>query len=214
MHIRFAPRRLVLLALTLGLAFTLAACSKKARPLRDYPDGLDGFRQLATDWVAAAKDGDKAHVEKMAARMALPDPPAFFAETFGADAKDRLLAEYTEGAADFTKVSGGLLLKLVKDEGRNQFEVRRHTDPEDPDATGFQMLALRGMKQPVPLYTLRLSRPDGSKVFSLWSFVYVGGGYRIVGRLTKVDDKPRSSDLDMLMQLPTAEAKKILDGTE
>jgi hypothetical protein len=100
----------------------------------------------------------------------------------------------------------------VKDEGRTKYSIVRVTDSESPEATGFQMLAMRAMKQKVPLYTLRLQRPDGSKSFTLWSFVYVDGGYRMVGRMQQADPKPRSKDMDMLLQLPTRDAKEILEG--
>jgi hypothetical protein len=207
MHLR-AP----VLSVLLSLLTVLAACGKKARQLNDYEEGDTGFVLLASDWVDAAKAGDKGHVKKMAARMALPDPNKFFTDTFGAEAAERMLAEYNEGSADFAAVSGELLTKLVKDEGRSKYSIVRVTDPEDPAATGFQMLAMRAMKQKVPLYTLRLQRPDGSKSFTLWSFVYVDGGYRMVGRMQQADPKPRSKDMDMLLQLPTRDAKEILEG--
>ncbi|MBL8625156.1 MAG: hypothetical protein JNK64_27850 [Myxococcales bacterium] len=202
------PRLLRALALALIL---LAACGKSAPHVKHYDEGEAGFQAFADDLVAAAKRGDDAMVTALARSATLPDPAGWFTATFGADAGARLADEYTHtGLPQFATDAAKVMRRLVQDEGRSKVETRRIADAKDERGTGFQSRALRTMVAPVPLYAMRFQRPDGSKVYSLWSFVYVDGGYRIVGKLKKADPAPMSDDLQMLSELPIADARALL----
>lgn len=198
-------------ALALALTVLLVACGKGAPTVKHYDEGAAGFQAFADDLLRAGKAGDRATLGALARAATLPDPRGWFTATFGAEAADRLVAEYDDtGLAAFPKEAGKVLTRLIKTDGRGRVETRMIERGGDDRATGFQDLAIRAMKRPTPLYALRLMRPDGSKVFSLWSFAYVDGAYRLVGKLKKADPAPMSSDLEMLSELPMADARELL----
>ncbi|MEZ4401823.1 MAG: hypothetical protein R3B06_17475 [Kofleriaceae bacterium] len=206
-----SPSRHAAIALATFLLIALAACGKPAAVPR-YDDGEAEFARLTNDLVVAARAGDRGRVKALAATLALPDAEAWFTSTFGAAAAPRLLEEYRAAGIDrFAADAAPALIKLVRDDGRTAWEVHRAATADDEQATGYQVRALRAMTTPTALYRLRLRRPDGSKAYSLWSFAYVAGGFRIVGKLKRADESPQSDDLKMLSELPVAEARALLD---
>ena len=50
-----------------------------------YPDTPEGLRQLLTDFLAAAKDGDRDTVTEFVRDMDIPNYEKWFAATFGED---------------------------------------------------------------------------------------------------------------------------------
>ncbi len=205
---RIRPRALGAIALLLVM---LAACGKGAPTVTHYDEGEAGFQAFADDFVAAARRDDGALVTALARSATLPDPAGWYTATFGAETGARLADEYTQsGVAKFPDGAAKVMRHLVTDAGRTKVETRRVVDAKDDRATGFQALAIGAMTKPVPLYAMRFQRPDGSKVYSLWSFAYVDGGYRFVGKLKKADAAPMSDDLQMLSELPMADARALL----
>jgi|GEM_PF-1845789 len=211
-HRRSNLLRLMTLALALAALVTVAACGKKTAPKVDtYKGDAEGFQLLAGDLVAAAVNGDTAHLAAMSKTMKLPDPAAWFGTTFGPEARDRMVAEYN--GYDFDKLiaqAPKLFTQLVKTDGRTSVDARRIDSATDERGTGYQVTAIKLMKQPTPLYSMRLELPDGSKTFSLWSFAYVDGAFRIVGKMKTADPTPLSDDLAQLSELPVEDARALL----
>jgi hypothetical protein len=210
-----ASRHAILLATVLAVA-ALAACDKGGgtAAAKSYPDTAAGFDQYANDLVATVKDNREAQFVAMAKDLALPDAKAWFAETFGTEAGARMLAEYDGyGLAKFDGAWKDMR-GLVVEQGRNTVHTTRHTDPKDDLATGYQANALRTMVKPTALYRLQLTRPDGEKSFTLWSFVYVDGKFRLAGHMKQAvpsdPNEDMAKELDMLGELPIVEARRIM----
>jgi hypothetical protein len=202
------------LAVTLVLAVAATGCDKGPAAPRSYPDTAAGFDQFARALIATVKDNRRADYEAMARALTPPDAKAWFETTFGAETGARVLAEYEGyGIKDFAKAWPDLR-RLVIDDGRDTVNTTRHTDPNDELATGYQANALRAMKQPAALYRIQLVRADGSKSFTLWSFVHIDGQFRLVGQMKKAsppsDDGEFAKELDLLGELPVAEARKLM----
>jgi hypothetical protein len=71
----------------------------------------------------------------------------------------------------------------VKD-GRTFVSVTKIESATDDNGTGSQKQALAAMKVKVPLYTVRFrEQPGTSSGYTLWSFVYVDGGFRFIGKM-------------------------------
>jgi hypothetical protein len=200
-------------------ALLLAACSKSDHqwPSIDashYPESESGLQLLVIDMVNAAKSHDTGEVKQIADSMKLDDPKAFYAATFGDDAAPRLAAEYDEMQLATFAADADQLLQMQLAKGRDVIAVEKHTSPDDDSATGYQSTALKAMKQPVALYTVRLREPGHDSGFTLWSFVWVDGRFRLAGKMKKVDtreiDPALAEDLDMLSELPIADAREIL----
>jgi hypothetical protein len=67
------------------------------------------------------------------------------------------------------------------------------------------------MKHPVALYLARFRRPDGSGSFTLWSFAYVDGAFRMIGKTKALAPSSSDKTLDELGELPVGEAKGLLE---
>ena len=81
-------------------------------------------------------------------------------------------------------------------------------------ATGHQANALRAMKQPVALYRIQLTRPDGEKSFTLWSFVHEDNQFRFIGKTKKVAAGGEvDPTIDMLGELPIKRAREMMKET-
>lgn len=213
------PHLLSLLSLVLLLA--LAAACKKSEAERTYQDTPESFEQFAQHLIDVVKDDDRDGFDAIAKQVILPDAKAWFERTFGPEAGARLFAEYDASPMkDWTR-GWSELRKMVVDQQRDVVTVSRHTSPEDDMATGHQANALRAMKQPVALYRIQLTRADGEKSFTLWSFVHEGGTFRFIGK-TKQSKAPepgsadRSIDsaVDMLGELPIRRARELMRERE
>jgi hypothetical protein len=157
-----------------------AASATKAAPepiaFEDSPEGLIALvQQLVPD------DGRAATV---AASLRLPDPEGFFAARFEADVAEDLLAQYDEFAPSIASLPGRLALEKAR--GNIEILVERFKDQDDPKATGLQGEVLEAMKIATPLYSVRMSPPGQGWRKHFYNFVYVDGGFRCVGSLSKV----------------------------
>jgi hypothetical protein len=186
--------------------FAFAACSKHA----SYPDTEAGFREQMEDAITAAKAGDDDRLALVTRDLTLPNARAWYASTFGADHADALVAELAnEGGAQFGDDAPVGFKDLVAHD-RTHVEVVRTDKPCD-EATGFQNIAIRSMKRPIALYLARFTRPDGSGSFTLWSFAYVDGAFRMIGKTKALHATTGDKVLDELGELPVAEARQLLD---
>lgn len=192
-------KRFQVFVLMLALAATLLAC-KMLGGGKSYPESEEGLKQLATD-LSAASDSDG---EKMGKDLALPDPNAFFTKTFGAENASKLAADY---ATDVPKLGTiGSFFKAAQAKGKTQILIERHTSPDDDNANSLQEAAIRAMKSPTAIYTINCVEPGKTIGSSLWSFAYVDGKFRYLGKLKAL--KPGASPLDELSKKDVKDALK------
>lgn len=191
-----------------------AACGSKAAATKSYQDTAESFEVFANDLIHTVKADKEGDFKAMAKDLVLPDPKGWFPKVFGDEAGARLLAEYEASPMrDFSKGFGDLR-KLIVEQKRDTIATSRHTSPDDEMATGHQVNALRAMKQPVALYRIQLTRADGEKSFTLWSFVHEGDKFRFIGKTKKSKpadpDAKMAREVDMLGELPMKRARELM----
>jgi len=189
-------RKVRALLMLVGLLFVLLACKKG----KTYPDSQDGLKQLATD-LSAASDDDSA---KMGKELTLPNADKWFAATFGPELGPKLATEYSSEAAKLPTI--GSFFKAAKAKGKSDLLIEKHMTADDDGANILQEEAIKAMKTPVPLYTINAVEPGKTIGSSLWSFVYVDGNFRYVGKLKAV--KPGATPLDELSKKDLKDALK------
>jgi hypothetical protein len=192
----FAKNLLVLV----GLLGALLAC-KNLMGGKSYPDGEAGLTQLATDLSSA--EGEDA--EKLGKNLGLEDPGKFFSATFGAELGPQLASEYATDVPKLPTIH--MFFKAGKAKGRTQILVEKHVSADDENANGLQEAAIKAMKTPMPIYTINVVEPGKTIGSSLWSFAYVDGSFRYLGKMKAT--KPGASALD---ELSKKDLKDALSG--
>lgn len=161
-----------------------------------YPDGVDGLEKLAGDLLGAAAADRRQPARLLAASLELPDPRTWFEGHFAPEVAARLTAEYEPMRGRTSELAS--LLTALAAEGRTLVAVERFDDPDSPEATGYQALALRAMTTKTPLYSLRLRKDGEGEGFHLWSLVHDGDSFRWVGKLKAITGRPPPPDPDPL----------------
>jgi TonB family protein len=141
----------------------------------DYPDSTHGLERLARDILKAEKEGHDSRASELAQSMVLPDPAAWYVQTFGPDIARDEGAKYIAGRNTLPKQ----ILKFFFDAIQGDFTdvtAARFGENCDDNAgeSAFGTLQLR--LQPVPLYELRLR--NGDRFLRLFAVVYVDGAFR------------------------------------
>ncbi len=141
------------------------------------------LQQRMADIYAATRDRDARKSEALIGSLRLPAHAAWFRKAFGEPAAAGLTTEYDallqRFEADAAKLFSGVVQK-----GQSEIRVLRFTDPGDQNAVGNQRDAMAAMKSREPLYSVRFVQPGEKLGMHLYSFVYAGGGFRFVGRMT------------------------------
>jgi TonB family protein len=143
----------------------------------DYPDSTSGLEHLAKEILKAQKAGDSARASALAQTMILPDPAAWYLETFGPGIANDEGAKY---AADRNHLPAEILTFFfgALQNHNTDLTAARFSETCDDNAgeTAFGTLQLR--IQPIPLYELRFR--NGDHFLRMFAFVYVDGGFRFV----------------------------------
>ena len=148
----------------------------------DYPDTPQGLEQLVHDVVDALKDDKTDTAKQLIGSMVLPNPDAWFTKTFGEDRGKVLAANYAKFTLSFPEMG----LKLFQDQVKqNRINVKAYKveAADDKQATGGQVEAILSMKEKSPLYGVRMIAPGKEYGLHLWSFVYVDGNFRMIGKM-------------------------------
>jgi hypothetical protein len=192
------------------LLLALLACKKlkgedseatpAAAPAAAYEEGPDGLKKLAQDLTTK----DAAEAEALGKTLALPDAQKFFTETFGPELSGQLATDYAGEVGKLGTLHG--FFKMNQAKGRTEVNVSKHTSPDDESQNGYQEAAIRAMKTPVALYTIRVVEPGKDLGSSLWSFAWVDGGFRYLGKLKPV--KPDGTAFDELSKQGVKDALK------
>ena len=124
----------------------------------------------------------------------LPDPEMWFRDTFGNEHVDKLVKEYAVWSVRIPELPKEL--RRQRKSGRTELLTERFDSADDEMATTFQAIALRKMETKEPLYSLRLVEPGAHEGWHLWSFAFVDGKVRFVGRLMALT--PIAADPDLV----------------
>ena len=176
----------VTVALTIGPAYaqgTQAPGTQPAKPA--YAETKEGLTKLIQDVLAAGKANEKDKLAALIKDLRLPNHDSWFKKTFGDEKGAKLAAEYGESLKKFDEDITKLFADMVKD-GKTQVTVLIVKAPDDKEATGLQKDALAAMKEKVALYTVRMTKPGEESGTTLWSFVYVDGGFRLAGKMRAI----------------------------
>jgi len=157
----------------------LLAVAPAAMAAEETADGLKATVQAIVD---AAKAGKGEEVQKLTEALFLPDAGKFFTEVFGEELGKKLADEY----ARLPKPELAKLFEKVAKDGRTNVTAWKIAGADDENATGLQKEAIKAMKKPVALYSVRMAEPGKTSGMTLWSFVYVDGAFRIAGKMRAV----------------------------
>jgi hypothetical protein len=153
-----------------------------------YPDSVQGLENLMDGLVQAIEDDSSTEMERLLRSLQLPQPDAWFRGHFDGPTADKLLKEYQPVHDGIGHLQRNL--KQLIDGGQNQVHAERYDKPDDPAEVGYQSKALAKMKTPTALYSVRITTPDGKRVFHVWSFVHDQGTFRFVGKMRAAADVP------------------------
>lgn len=171
--------RLATVVVLVAVAFSGVATFAADPP---YPESTQGLQKLMEDALAATKAGDKEKVAALVKPLVLPDHAAWFKKTFGDEKGAALAEDYDKMAPRLADELTKLLDARVKD-GRTFASAVKIESADDQNATGLQKQAIAAMKEKAALYTVRLGDKPGGSGFTLWSFVFVDGQFRLAGKM-------------------------------
>ncbi len=175
-----------------------------------YHEGTKGLEHLFRDLMAAVQDHDRKRSDALISGLELKDPKAWFRHRFGDSLGDELAAEYAPAVGNFDQLERVLAGLVAKHE--TDLTVEAFAKPGDPEATGYQNLALAAMVHPTALYSVRLSTAGRDDAFHIWSFVYDDGRFRWVGKMRAVyTGEPSDPDL---LELRTRVARAAAKNEE
>ncbi len=159
-----------------------------------YEQSAAGLEHLFRDLFAAIEDHDRKRAAALTASFELREPALWFRRTFGDAMGQKLADAYAPTAGNFDQLRH--ILEALVAKKQTDLDVESFSHPGDPDATGYQNLALAAMVQPTPLYSVRLRTAGKDNGFHIWSFVYDSGHFRWVGKMRAVDPgEPADPDL-------------------
>jgi hypothetical protein len=160
-----------------------------------YQETTSGLGKFIADMMAAVKAGDLDRADALAGNLQFESPQDWFREIFGDELGAELYREYVPVRGRLVELT--TLLDALQKKGLTRVEVERFTRTDDDASVGYQSEALKRMVKPTPLYSVRLSNPEGTEVFHLWSFVYQRGRFRWLGKAKKVAPEPPTGDEDL-----------------
>jgi TonB family protein len=128
--------------------------------------------------LKALKEGQTDRAMAVAQSMVLPDPAAWYHQTFGNYSGGKEIASYTNQRPQLPAEIFGFFKKAMQS-GNTGIHVKRfdaNCDDNDGENT-FPTLDAR--VNAAPLYDLRLY--NGDRYFRLWPLAYIDGAFRFVG---------------------------------
>jgi TonB family protein len=143
----------------------------------DYPDSASGLEHLAREILKAQKSGDGARASALAQSMILPDPAAWYLETFGPGIASDEGAKYAADRSRLPSEVLGFFFGALQGHYDDVTAARfAETCDDNAGDTAFGTLQLR--IQPAPLYELRFR--NGSQFLRFFALAFVDGGFRFV----------------------------------
>lgn len=164
---------------------------------------LPALEALVESMLDKAKASDWKGLAKLVIPLRLKDPKALFERVFPPESAKLVVEEYAATSksmvVDFRKTFSALLA-----EGAGPYSC---FEARGSRAVGLQRRARFAMQSELPLYTVRFERAG----VQLWSFAYVEGTWRYVGRLQALPREPLV--LRVRLNGPTINPKNLGDQT-
>jgi hypothetical protein len=161
-----------------------AANTEGNMPGLDASGDLSKNLQELMDRTYSAAAGDPATLDKLVKSFQLADVDGWCKKTFGDEQAAPVAEGMKKALTDFDTQVKQLFEKLVKDQ-KTVITVTRVSGAEDPKGTGLQRKAIAAMKSPCALYTVEFKAAGAEAGVTVWSWVYIDGGFRLVGKIMK-----------------------------
>ncbi len=168
---------------------------------------IEGFSARMRDLLRICATGTDVEAQANVKDLMMRDARAWFSTTFGEDKADALLKEYAIWPLRIPQLPAEVRKNQAA--GKTTVLAERFATPGDEMSTAYQSIALGKMQAPTPLYSLRLVKPGEKEGWHLWSFAWVGGKYRFVGRLMGLSPESAVRELAMLGSLRIKAAREI-----
>lgn len=146
------------------------------------PEGASSLESLFRNLFAAYDQGKKDVIERAGRQLVLPNPEGWFAETFGQQQAGALSKEYQNVRKMLETDFLGLIKGLETRDQTQVYAVAIRT-PADRSANEAQKKALLSMTSAMPLYSAYFFKKGSKSPYQVYSFVYVGGNFRFVGKM-------------------------------
>jgi hypothetical protein len=163
------------------LAFALAGCSKlmgysdggqKSAPIKQYPDGVAGLKELAGDILDAARKDDRDRVHDLLASTIMSD--ADLVTLFGPEASVDLVPRYHKLMETLVNRGAVEFVAQVYDRKLDDVEVLA-VDASSKDATAEDRAIAKALKVPVQLYSVRFKKATETRGLRYDFFFYRNG---------------------------------------
>ncbi len=118
--------------------------------------------------------------------LLIPNHKAWFKHVFGEEMGSKLGDDYDKAAESIGQLTS--LFKGVHESGKTVVDVISVDNASSTLATGLQVSALKAMKNPVKLYSVKFVEPGELAGMKLWSFVFVDGGWRLASKMKPLRD--------------------------
>lgn len=151
-----------------------------------FEDSKEGLRKFMKACLTAHEKGKSDKLQVFTSTLAVPDHEAWFEKRFGDEAGKALAKEYGEKVLPDIPTMPKLF-EQAAEKGRTDIGVFKIKDADDNDATGAQKAAIKAMKDPFTLYTVKFTEPGKDSGLSVWSFAHVKGQWRFVGKMKAAD---------------------------
>jgi hypothetical protein len=135
---------------------------------------------------------DERVLKTASLRLQIPNSTAWFREVFGPELGSTLDNEYSQLRSGWTRQFLPLL-KGLRERGQTVVAVQVIRSPSDPEAIDAQRQALSNMQRPTSLYTARFINPATRDEYVMYSFAYVDGAFRFLGRMQQ-SPAPQAAD--------------------
>lgn len=181
--------------LALLVSLLTIGCSKsdqaQASIKIDYPDSVEGLTALANDLLKS----NQANLKAIAATLNHKQADQWFRSTFGDEKGAQLTAEYKAMNIDAMMPS---VIADIKAKGRTEVLVEKFSDGKNPGANTLQMVPLQDAKDAtLALYSVRFHEPGKSSGYHMYSFVYIDGKFRLMGKMAALHGPENFKDPTM-----------------
>ncbi len=129
----------------------------------------------------AIESDDQPEIVAILTSLQLSEPELWMTNVFGEPLGKELAKGYQPQREDIGKLAQ--LLKTQFADELTEISIERFQTAETSTATGYQSEALKKMKTPVGLYSVRFRSKDGKRNYHLWSFVHDKESFRYIGKL-------------------------------
>jgi hypothetical protein len=143
-----------------------------------YPESTGGLEQLAKDMLSALQSGDENRATALAQAMVLPDPAAWYHQTFGDYSSKKEIAAYEQ---DRLVLAAGIVAFFRRALKSGETSVRvKYFDSRCDDSDGLDTFPILDARiNGTDFYDVRLVH--GNTYLRLWPLAYGDANFRFVG---------------------------------